>query len=857
MTKGVYRVEITHPDLSELTKVVASYIVGTVPTDQFTFTWEGGVDKEFEVSLKDHNSFIVDWGDGSDPETYINLSVQETSVKHAYSDARPYTVTVTGIKPDCFFKSVNVGGYSVTALDVTALPALLTLECYGNRLTELDLSKNTMLTELNCQANKLTALDINKNKKLVRLKCYDNAIPLVDMKAASNRIDIAYYKQLGTQTLPGVSVSVGSSVVIDSVYNGTGTTFTVTKDFGKPLVEGNDYTLESGVITFLSNGIYTVKLTNLAITSNSEKPAQVVYNYFVGTESKQQLTFTWRGSVKAKKMNIRLNHGNEIEVNWGDGTVENYIHTHTAANNAESFYIIPAHTYNDLKIYTVTLTGLTSDCFFQCFWMYDTSVVSLDINAPSLRELLCEPSQLTQLDVSNNPALIFLSCRGSQLTSLNITEAPQLRSLYCEGNRLTELDLTHLPELEDLACQNNRLLNLNLSHNPALNFLHCQNNAISLAGLKGISDKMGNNPNCRLGTQTIPDINVARGRAVPMDTVFYGNGTVFTVSRQDGTVAENADYTIKNGKITFLSEGTYTVEISNPAIDLYYNSAKVVATYHVRTLDSDASLKSLNVSDGTLAPTFVAETVNYTVNVGYEVESITITATPTHESATVSGDLDKYTLLVGENILKITVTAEDGVTEKVYTVKVVRANKDNNAFLSFTTFTAANGALSSPYRIISLSFGYTGDSPTHYMVSERADFSGAVWEIYVDEPFYTFITDAYGEKTLYAKLKNTVTPETKVLSTSLYYKAGPEKRPLDAFGTRVYPNPVVNNLNVSMEGEEQSAEVTIYTITGSVWQHRSYQGQQFTIDLSNAPSGVLLVKISNREGEVIKRILKQ
>ena len=89
--------------------------------------------------------------------------------------------------------------------------------------------------------------------------------------------------------------------------------------------------------------------------------------------------------------------------------------------------------------------------------------------------------------------------------------------------------------------------------------------------------------------------------------------------------------------------------------------------------NTDATLATLIISEGELTPEFNSETENYTVDVAYSIEEITITATATDENATVSGDTGTFPLETGDNEFTITVTAEDGTTSKTYTVTVNRA----------------------------------------------------------------------------------------------------------------------------------------------------------------------------------------
>jgi formylglycine-generating enzyme required for sulfatase activity len=83
---------------------------------------------------------------------------------------------------------------------------------------------------------------------------------------------------------------------------------------------------------------------------------------------------------------------------------------------------------------------------------------------------------------------------------------------------------------------------------------------------------------------------------------------------------------------------------------------------------SDATLKSLTVSEGTLSPAFAPGTTEYALAVESGTTSVTVTGVANHGGAAVSGGGEK-TLVAGKNTVTLVVTAEDGSTG-VYTVAV-------------------------------------------------------------------------------------------------------------------------------------------------------------------------------------------
>jgi len=95
----------------------------------------------------------------------------------------------------------------------------------------------------------------------------------------------------------------------------------------------------------------------------------------------------------------------------------------------------------------------------------------------------------------------------------------------------------------------------------------------------------------------------------------------------------------------------------------------------VEDRENIALLADLTVSHGKLFPNFSMSDFSYSATVPSSIENITLTATPFAEGATVEGAGTK-TLDIGENNFEIIVTAPDGATRQIYTVKVSRFTGD-------------------------------------------------------------------------------------------------------------------------------------------------------------------------------------
>ena len=105
------------------------------------------------------------------------------------------------------------------------------------------------------------------------------------------------------------------------------------------------------------------------------------------------------------------------------------------------------------------------------------------------------------------------------------------------------------------------------------------------------------------------------------------------------------------------------------------------------TQSNDATLSSLNLSNVTLDPAFLAGTQSYTASVANSVTSTTVTAETTDSNATSVVKLDgTVDLAEGNNIITVEVTAENTSTMLTYTVEVTR-NVPPNLVVNPTSLT--------------------------------------------------------------------------------------------------------------------------------------------------------------------------
>ena len=190
-------------------------------------------------------------------------------------------------------------------------------------------------------------------------------------------------------------------------------------------------------------------------------------------------------------------------------------------------------------------------------------------------------------------------------------------------------------------------------------------------------------------------------------TVAVANGKTFasnqTISLAASSTAASSDYSLSATELTLRAgsssaTATATVTATDDVIIEDDETVTVTASHGGQSVGSatvtieandappshDATLSSLALS-GVGIGTFNSGATGYSASVEYAVSSTTVTADPNDDGASVTiadangstqGTSRAVSLSSGDNVIIVTVTAEDGTTTKVYTVTVARAEPD-------------------------------------------------------------------------------------------------------------------------------------------------------------------------------------
>ncbi|WP_405079938.1 cadherin-like beta sandwich domain-containing protein [Paenibacillus chitinolyticus] len=191
---------------------------------------------------------------------------------------------------------------------------------------------------------------------------------------------------------------------------------------------------------------------------------------------------------------------------------------------------------------------------------------------------------------------------------------------------------------------------------------------------------------------------------------FASGTTDYNASVPNGVANINVTPTVADGTATVKVNGS-SVASGNPSsvpLNVGSNTIAVLVTAQDGTTQltytvsvtraaasSNADLNNLTLSAGMLNPSFASGTTSYTAGVSNNVTSVDVTPTVADSTATVkvngsaavSGSPSSVPLNVGSNTVAVLVTAQDGTTQKSYTVTVTRA-ASNNADLNGLTLSA-------------------------------------------------------------------------------------------------------------------------------------------------------------------------
>ncbi|MDL2239654.1 cadherin-like beta sandwich domain-containing protein, partial [Bacteroidales bacterium OttesenSCG-928-L14] len=288
-----------------------------------------------------------------------------------------------------------------------------------------------------------------------------------------------------------------------------------------------------------------------------------------------------------------------------------------------------------------------------------------------------------------------------------------------------------------------------------------------------------------------------------------------------GTASNPAAY-VHNNDTFVLKMGETIIPIRVTAEDGVTELTYRVTVYRASNGSDDATLKSLTVSKGRLNPSFNKSVTYYTVNVENVVSELTIAATATNSSATVTGTGLKP-LVVGRNTFTVSVRAQNGNT-KNYTIIINRGASKITARVNGT-----GGRIDADEDFEN---GYA----TYNMIPDNGY---TIAEVLIDNvqveinETYTF-TNITSDHTIEVQFAPTVGIDD-----------------IKEIEVKIYPNPAAEY--VVIESEKEINKVTIYNSTGKkVYETKNVGMNKLRLEINSYNRGIYYIDIDGRIEKMMK-----
>ena len=178
-------------------------------------------------------------------------------------------------------------------------------------------------------------------------------------------------------------------------------------------------------------------------------------------------------------------------------------------------------------------------------------------------------------------------------------------------------------------------------------------------------------------TDTLDSITLSKGTLSP---VFNKNTLKYTTTVSEDTGSIKIDAKATSSKATISGTGTKTLERGENTFKIVVTSEKgnkktyTIVVNRVDTRDETNTLNSITINKGTLSPVFNKNTLNYTVDVDENVDSITIDVVKTSTKSKILEGTGTHSLKLGKNTIEIVVQSEKE-TKRTYTIIVTREDK--------------------------------------------------------------------------------------------------------------------------------------------------------------------------------------
>lgn len=454
------------------------------------------------------------------------------------------TLSLAGVNGDYsknVLGNINLSNNKIYDLTLNDMRAIRTLNLSNNQLSEIDLSFGDYVVDLNISNNLYEELDFTYCENLKRLDISHNNIASVTMPTTNNLEYFACNNNKFTYaTLPShgnleesnyiyapqndiiiASKGPGADLSEQLNVNGVTTQYTWKKESGDALVEGVDYSINSGVTKFININAGNVycEMSNATFPAfNDSNVLKTTVMEAAGMPTNVIAEFTTINNADSVSLSLAAaKEGIAVYIAWaGDDNVTQYLlgdtyklfSAKTVANANVKVYTYD--TADAITVFSMTGAKLSSFDGSKLVDAINVSVngaglseITLPENSSVLTEMSLEGNNFTEFDLSKYPALRTIALSSNQLSSIDFSSAPNLEvasaannlltdvklgnnnlwALYLDNNKLSNIDFTNAPNISQLALSNNQFSELNVDVLSQLKVLSINDNCFTFKTL--------------------------------------------------------------------------------------------------------------------------------------------------------------------------------------------------------------------------------------------------------------------------------------------------------------------------------------------------------------------------------------
>ncbi|PKQ60168.1 hypothetical protein BZG02_20500 [Labilibaculum filiforme] len=808
---------------------------------------------------------------------------------------------------------LDCDGNNLTSLDLTNNTAITSLTCSDNQLIILDLTNNTAITYLNCENNKFPFSELQKIKTKYSEFSYISTKKLFSPIEKADAFDIDYSDEAlidGTATV-FTWYAINDKIVDETVVSKTG------NGIYKFLKQGIYYckmTNETFPEAELTTESVTINNNNIIEIPDANFKKALVDNTSINTNEDTEISdfeALLTTSLELGSKNIADLTSIEYFTNLISLSVYN---NHLKSLDLNKNTAITSLNCGYNQLISLDLTNITAITKLYCYY---NDLTSLDLtNNTAIASLYCDGNNLTSLDLTNNTAITSLDCQNNQLTSLDLTNNTTITSLDCGSNQLTSLDLTNNTAITSLYCGSNQLTSLDLANNTAIASLNCNNNKFPFSELQKIKERyseLAYDSNKRLFSAINEIINYQIDYS--SEVLIDGNETSFKWYRENSEVSAEDLQEDGNGMFTFLKDGAYYCEMTNasfPNLTLKTNTISIynndivnipdanfkkalventllnldgdneISEYEAATYKEELNVSNKSISDLTGVAYFTSIT-KLTCNYN-QISSMDLSENSqlkeldcSHNKLT---DLNIYSNS-SLNTLNCSYNELSDLSLSEYNnYRLIKLNIDQNhlPLSNLNKIKAINPKL---IEVDKLSADYMSRQFDVFdEVNKEVDYElNYSEEALFNEKETTFrwttdygMTEVNDESTIqkvktgvfkflksgtyHCEMTNEEFPDIVVATSAITINIATGINEVLKSSIQVYPNPVITDLNIKFEKNEDRM-IYIYDVKGQIQVQQESFSSSEQLNISNLKNGMYILKIQSKSGVISYKILKQ